>query len=178
MNKKKITAFIMFGVLALFIVGVGIFGNDFVFSGKSKETTYEALGFSFKSNNYLYETKVQNFGIAFEGLFHDIAVLGNKDSKSNLESLGYEDLTLESYAMLSHESNGKNPTELLKSENGKYYFYTYVAGDTKDEFFYLCTIYESDDYFYLVNFACKKNEQEEYKDTFIKWADSVVIKNN
>lgn len=178
MDKKKIVAFSIFGVLALIIVSVGIFGKDLVFSIKSSNKTYEALGFSFESDEYLYEVTQEGFGIAFEGLFNNVAVLGNHDSKKHLLELGYEEIDLDSYAHLAHESNDKNPTELIKSSSGKYYYYTYEAGDEKEEYFYLCTIYESDKYFWLVNFASKKDEQDKYKNKFLKWADTVVIKNS
>ncbi len=178
MNKKIITAISMFGVLLVLIVCAGVFGKNLVFEIPSVDTTYEVGDFSFKSDEFMFETKVDGFSIAFENLFGDVAVLGNSEKKSYLLGLGYDEVSLENYANLAHETNENNPSELKKSESEKYYYYTYTAGDEKGKFYYLCVIYESEEDFWLVNFACKEEEKDEYKDKLIEWADSVIIKNN
>ncbi len=171
MNKKLLTAVIIFVIMSLIIIGVGVFGNNLF----NYNVTYTKDDLSFKSNELLFERPEEGFVVSYSNLLQDVAVLANKESKEYLESLDYKDLTLEDYSKIVYD-NGERIGELKKQDDKDYYYFTYNYKDDYDDIFYLTAMYINKDDFWIVNFACDNNKKEQYEDKFLEWADSVTFR--
>ena len=52
-------------------------------------------------------------------------------------------------------------------------YFTYENEANGKTFFYLSSLYKADDAFWLINFACDKNNRDKYETLFLKWASTV-----
>lgn len=105
----------------------------------------------------------------------NIAVFTIKESFSLID--GFEDYTIEQYADIVIKNNNKDP-ESLKQENGLTYFeYSFLNPNDNVTYYYLTTLYKSDDAFWMVTFSCNDKQQEKYRETFIDWAKEVKFTN-
>lgn len=174
MNKKIVTAIIVFVVVLLLVVLVGIFGNKFL----NKERTYDTEYLSFNCNEALLEKELNGYSIYFENLTNDIVILGKKEVKSELLSLGHEDLNLEKYSKLVYENEKDTISDLKLSEDKRFYYFTYDYKEGIDDIFYLVGVYETKDDFWMINFAGELDKQKQLEEKFLKWANSVKFKEN
>ena len=156
MNKKTITAIIIFAVVAVAIVLIGIFGSK-LFAG---EKTYSAGDLTFKSSEALLEKTLSGYDVYFENVSGDVIILGKKEGKEELANYReeYKDLSLEKYATVIYEAEDDTISELKQSDDKSYYYFTYDYTDGSEDIFYVGAMYETGNDFWLINFACKKNE--------------------
>lgn len=173
MDKKKITAIIIFVVVAVIVVFIGILGSK-LSNGTLKDYSTDDL--SFQSTETLTKKTVSGYGIYFENVAGDVIVLGNKESKSDLSKVGYEDLTLEKYATVIYEGEEDTISELKQSDDKKFYYFTYDYKEGSEDIFYVGAMYETEEDYWLINFACKLSEQKKYEEKFIEWASTVKFK--
>ena len=76
----------------------------------------------------------------------------------------------EDYAKAVTTNNQKDSK--IKTEDGLTYF-TYTSDVNGKTYFYIATMYKSNDAFWLFNFACDSSNQEKFESTFKTWAKSV-----
>lgn len=172
MNKKVITAIIIFVATAIIIAVIGIFSKNL----KEVEKKYETDALSFVSTEALLKKKLEGYDIYFENLTSDIIVLGKRETKEELKKLGYDNLTLEQYSKTIYENEEDTISKLKQSDDKKFYYFTYDYTEGVDDIFYVGAMFENNDEFWIINFACNLDKQDEYEKKFIKWASSVKFK--
>lgn len=85
----------------------------------------------------------------------------------------FDDLTLDEYGALVLEANGKTGIRANQEDGLLWFEYT----DTPDaqEIYYLAVCCESEDAFWIVNFATPASNREEYRETFLDWAKTIKV---
>lgn len=90
------------------------------------------------------------------------------------EDMGYfGDISLEEYGGLVLEANGKTGMETNQEEGLLWFEYT----DAPDgqEIYYVAVCCESEDAFWIVNFATPATNRDEYRETFLDWAKTIEV---
>ena len=117
------------------------------------------------------EAEFEGYTKAFDSRKAAVFVL--REDKSLLNGV---DLSLEEYAELTKAANASRGPGEIKNEDGLTYFeYDYYGNDGTTIYSYLTTMFESDDAFWLVQFACAEPEYEKMRPEFIKYAKSVTF---
>ncbi len=99
-------------------------------------------------------------------------VVAIKESFSQFEDLGMStDITLEEYINLVVENNKEMQVEHLEID--KLAAFTYENSTNKKDFTFFAAVYESDDAFWLIQFACETKDYADMQEDFVKWAKSV-----
>ena len=85
----------------------------------------------------------------------------------------FDDITLEEYGELVLTANNRIGLQMKQGEGFIWFDYT----DTPDgqETYYLAVCCESEDAFWIVNFATPASNREKYKEEFLDWAGSIKI---
>lgn len=174
MEKKKINAIIIFSVVAVIVVAIGFLVVKLL--NKDVTKTYKTKEFTFVASEALLDKKLEGYDVYFENLSADVVVLGKKETKDSLSNLGYSELTLEKYASAIYESEEDVISKLKQSDDKKFYYFTYDYKSNSDNIFYLGAMYETNDNFWIINFACDFDEKDEYEKKFLEWASSVKFK--
>lgn len=100
----------------------------------------------------------------------EVAVLLLREAKDEFPA----GTTFDDYAGYVLQANAnKGVGELQKIGGLTCVEYDYYNADVKTEFHYLTAIFEADEAFWLVQFATAKEKAADYRDTVIKWAQSV-----
>lgn len=142
-----------------------------VFSGCGETTkTYSGKGLSITMPAGLAEEDASSLGYTYCLSARDYAVFALEESKEELASYGFENLTVDEYFEIVKEGNGVD-AELVK-ENGLNYF-TYE--DATGSYFYLAAICENDASFWLCQFSCTPSDRSKYESKFKEWAASIEI---
>ena len=95
-----------------------------------------------------------------------------KEEFVNLESVGINrNSTLRDYAEAVAYNNNLSSSNIIE-QDGLVYF-TYTREVSGKNFYYLATVYKSDDAFWLVNFACESKNKDSFEPKFIEWAKTV-----
>ncbi len=156
------------GIIVLLVCCV-LLGGCFNKTVKQKE--YSSHGFTIKMEDGMDEKDLATATAAFVNDKVVVTVL--KEEFSILEAIDInKDSKIEDYAKAVVKNN-KADYE-LKEKDGLYYFEYEKAVNGKD-FYYLATLYKSDDAFWLVNFACEKSNKSNYQDSFMEWAKTVTF---
>lgn len=101
---------------------------------------------------------------------NDAVVFGDETAFSAME--GLEDYSLKEYGELLIEKNGWDTD--VKKENGiTYYLYEVYVENEGANYFYMATLYKTEDSFWTITFAIDEAQYEEYKPLFFEWANSV-----
>ena len=105
----------------------------------------------------------------------DGLAMGIRSMKDDIEKSGLEVGSAHDYAEDYIKANNipGNPTVKTKDN---YVYFEYKRKVSGTEYAYLSCIYEHEDEYWLVNFACYKELYKEYKEDFFASADSVSFK--
>lgn len=162
MKKKSIG--VIFLMLCCVLLG-GCFNNTV------KQKEYSSNGFHVKMEDGMYEKDLATATAAF--MNDKVVVTALKEEFSILEAIDInKDSKIEDYANAVIKNN-KADYE-LKEKDGLSYFEYEQTVNGKD-FYYLATLYKSDDAFWLVNFACEKSNKDSYQEAFMEWAKTVTF---
>ena len=103
-----------------------------------------------------------------------VAVFALKESFSLVNSLGATSKT--AYAELLRSANAaRNPGE-LKTEDGIVFFeYNFHNTDENVTYSYFTTVHEGKDAYWMVQFATKQADYDEYRPYLLKWAKTVNV---
>lgn len=85
----------------------------------------------------------------------------------------FEDMSLEEYSQLVLKANNRDGVQ-MNQENG-FMWFDYTDTPEDQEIYYLAVCCESEDAFWIVNFATPATNREEYKETFLKWAKTIKV---
>lgn len=163
--KKYIKYIVIFLVIAI-ATGCNLFDKN--------EKTYSSKGITVTMKDDFYEKTNIAHTLYLES--SDVIFLADKESFSMLEEYFDidKDSTLDEYEEIIKTVN-QFDDDFKKDENLVYT--TYERSVENNDYFYLMSIYKSDDAFWLVNFACLKEDKDKYESNFIKWAKTVKFDN-
>ena len=104
----------------------------------------------------------------------DGLAMGIRSLKDDVEKSGLEVDSASDYAVAYIKANSIPGSPSVKNKNGYVYFkYNHKVSGT--EYSYLTCVYDNDDEYWLVNFACYKELYNEYEKEFFASADSVTF---
>lgn len=106
----------------------------------------------------------------------DAVAMGIRTYKTDLEKEGLESDSVQDYAAAYIKANSV-PGDPEIQTSDKYIYFEYNAKVSGIDYSYLTCIYDHDDTYWLVNFACYKQAYQESRSDFFKWADSVEFEN-
>lgn len=88
----------------------------------------------------------------------------------------FGDILLPQYVELVQQANGR--TDLQPNQAEGFVWFAYTDTPDEQEIYYLVACCESDDAFWIVNFATPASNQGKYEDTFLQWAQSIQVGEN
>ena len=103
-----------------------------------------------------------------------VAVFALKENFSLVEGLGATSKA--AYAELLRSANGaRNPGE-VKTEDGIMFFeYSFLNTDENVTYSYFTTVHEGNDAYWMVQFATRQDDYNEYRPYLLKWAKTVNV---
>ena len=139
--------------------------------GRTKTKTYTCEGLTIKvPANYKEKTGEEAEAYTFALSNNKTTVMGLREEKAILESMGYN-LTLEDYAELIQSANANRPMS-VSTYNDQYMIL--LDNEIKGiPYKYLASVYESEDAFWLIQFACRESDYEKYRGDFFEHLLSV-----
>lgn len=143
------------------------------FSGCVSEKKFEKAGMSITLTSAFHEKELAAYTSYYESV--DVIVLTLKEEFSLLS--GMEDKTVSEYTDMVL-TNNKLSAEKLTREGKAYMYFTYEKTVSGKDYYYLATTHKSDDAFWLIQFACVKDNKEKFTEDFLGWADSVAFTPN
>lgn len=102
----------------------------------------------------------------------DGLAMGIRSTKDDIEKSGLETNSSQDYAAAYIKANNIPGSPEIKTKDG-YIYFEYSRKVSGTEYSYITFIYDHDDEFWLVNFACYKELYKEYKSDFFDAAASV-----
>lgn len=142
--------------------GAYLFGQV-LFGGNTDPKTFSAEGMSVTLTKEFKQCEYEPYTVAFDS--KHLAVFATKED-FNLVA-GFENYTLDQYLDLVIEANNIT-TQTTKKTDGLTYFIC-EAGD----FRYFSFVYKAEDAFWLVQFAVRTEEADQYEARIIQWAKTV-----
>ena len=102
----------------------------------------------------------------------DGLAMGIRSLKDDVEKSGLEVNSAQDYAEAYIKANSIPGSPQVKSGEG-YVYFKYNRKVSGTEYSYLTCVYDHDDEFWLINFACYKELYKEYETEFFESANSV-----
>jgi len=85
----------------------------------------------------------------------------------------FGDITLSEYVELVQQANSR--TDLQPNQSEQYIWFDYTDTPDGQEIYYMVACYESNDAFWVVNFATPAGNRGKYEDVFQGWAESIKV---
>ena len=163
----------------LIVVSIILIGIYFLFYGVlfKKEHKYKKSDMSITMASGLKEREVELHSYWFES--DELIVTIEKQDFSQLTEKGYStDMSTEEFLYLTADEYmyDKENVNVINSSSGDYSYFNYklkIFGELR--FKTLVGVKGSDGY-WVFSFICKDSQSSEYKDKFLKWADSIEVK--
>ena len=137
--------------------------------GEAQPKTFTAEGMSVTLTDGFTKRSVEGYTVCYDS--KDVAVLAIKEAFSLFEGA---DITLEDYADLVRQSNAsRNPSAVVEKDGILTMEYSFFNEEENETYKYLCAMYEGEDAFWLIQFACKAESYDSLSDTLMTYAKSV-----
>lgn len=160
MNKKIL---VLLGVFALILCGC---------DQKIKEKEYENNHFKITMQEGFYEKDLAAATIYYES--SNVLFTSIKESFEDLAIVGLDkDSTIDEYAKVVMANN---KAEYDLQEKNDITYFTYEKEIQGKEFYYLTSIFKTNDAFWLISFGCESKNKEIYESNFIKWLNTISFK--
>ena len=170
-SRKKGTKKGVFVLIAALLVGaiIGyVISTSILFGFDAEPKIFNEKGMSITLTDEFKSVEIGNFTNCYDS--SKVAVFALKEDFSLLE--GLEDYSLTQYGDLVIQNNGY--TSSLKSLDGLTYFvYQATPSQADGSFTYYSFVFKSYDAFWLIQFATKTADADEYGTKIIEWAKSV-----
>ena len=87
---------------------------------------------------------------------------------------GFSDLSIDDYAELVYDANAsKSPSKISKEGGLTSMEYSFLNEEENQTYRYYTTVFKTSDAFWLIQFACKQEDYDAKRHTFIDWAKSI-----
>lgn len=175
-NRKKTTRKGMIVLIAAAIVGavVGfVIGGQMVknmLSAKQEPKEYQVADLRITLTEQFKDFSVEGYTGGFQT--RDVAILILQENRNMLEAGGVNSLT--QYAKLVQQVN-KHNAPIQEEEHFLYYEYDFHNSTTNEDFHYFVMMYKNPVDFYIVQFAVRQAETENYREQVMEWAKSVNV---
>ena len=131
---------------------------------------FKVSGMTITLTNQFQKATSEGYTACYET--DDVAVFILKETFSLQE--GLEDLSLDTYAELVRDSSASKASTTIFKQNGLTCMeYSFFSEEHDQTYSYFITVYKSSDAFWLVQFACRKESYDTYKNSFLEWGKSV-----
>lgn len=175
-NRKKTTrkGFIVLIVAAIvgavvgFVVGGQMVKNMLTPKCEPKEYTVSDLRITLTDE--FKDLSVEGYTGGFQT--RNVAILILQENRTMLEAAGVKTLT--QYANLVQQVN-KHNAPIQEEEYFLYYEYDFHNSETNEDFHYFVMMYKNPVDFYIVQFAVRQDETENYREQVMEWARSVNV---
>jgi len=165
-NRRKGVVITILAAIVGLIIGYGV-SNLLLNHKNASPKTFTKGDFQITLTSAFEAAEHDDFFASYES--KSVLVLVVKEDKSL-----FDDITLEEYGALAQEVNGRDGLKLHKEEDFIYFDYT-ATGNDEETYYYCAVCCESEDAFWIVNFATPVSNQEKYQKTFLKWASSIEV---
>lgn len=161
MKKILMSLFLLVGSFGL--ISCGFFEEEpQEFSGSGITITLDE---SFQETDTMY---VPFYLESFDYIF-----TGEREEKSLFTRTQIN--SLDDYIEAVLDYSDSNTQEVFESDNGDYLYAYYTATVDGDDFGYMLICMESDQYYYVMNFASFESDFEDSKDQFFEWAETIEV---
>ncbi len=133
--------------------------------------TYDKLTVTL--NQSFEERQASSIGLDYYLVSDDVSFSVKEETNDELESAGYEILTLADYSQQLFDLNGSKGTSLNKRDNYYYFITSSIQNNAKYTFVHC--IYEGTNSYYICDFTCKSKDYKRLKEDIFAWADSIII---
>lgn len=145
-------------------IGGSLVGDN-ISAAEADTKTFVKGDFSITLTEAFKETEMEGFFVGYES--RQAVVFAIREDKQGLE------ITLEEYAEMVLANN--NRENLAQNRRGDYIWFEYTANVDGQELYYLAACYCAEDACWVVNFATPVKNSDEYKESFLTWADSAIL---
>lgn len=137
-----------------------------------EDKVFSKAGMRITLTDEFYENAYYNITAHYEMGDEDVTVAATKEEFSMIIAAGDEiPESAEAYAALIMEDNDI-AADILTTDDGIVYF-TFKRTPYDIEYVYYAAVFETDNAFWLFQFGCEAEEENAYKDRFIKWMRSI-----
>lgn len=164
-DRRKGTVFFFSCVILGVVLGV-VFPRAFGGTDTPSAKTFTKNDFQITLTDAFAETQLENFFVVYES--KNAAVFTIREDKAL-----FGDITLEEYGNFVLQANNRTHLTLNKSENYLWFEFNHTPED--QELYYMGVCYQSGDAFWTVHFATPATNRDTFKETFTRWADSVIL---
>ena len=171
-NRKKGTKTGVIILIAAAIVGFVIgLAVGFLSVFDSEPMTFSKDGMSITvTDDFVVDDSIEYYTLALGS--DDVAIFALKEKFDLFDDP--DSYTLEEYGELVIDANGFDTT--LKNKDGLLGFeHEFTNTAINETFRYFSYVYESDDSFWLIQFAVSVEDVEEYEESITEWAKSVTF---
>ncbi len=167
-GSKKGLLVLCVAIIAGVIVGYTATSN--LFSGSNVEPkAFSENGMIITLTNEFKQTHLQNYTNCYDSA--EVAVFALKEDFTLVD--GFENYTLEQYGNLVLQNNDLFSSELKNIDGLTGFEYEFTNPDTNDTYKYFSFVYKSNDAFWLVQFATRTEDVDDYNSKIVEWAKTV-----
>jgi len=167
-GAKKGLLVLCIAIIAGALVGY-IFGSGLFSGAKAKPKVFSENGMSITLTNEFKQTKTESYTNCYDSAH--VAVFALKESFALAKD--FEKYTVEQYGELVLQSNNLSSSKLKDIDGLTGFEYESTNPDTKETFKYVSFVYKSKDAFWLVQFAVRTADIDEYGAKITDWAKTV-----
>lgn len=164
-NGRKGAA-ILAAVLILSIIAGSFLGRSLFRMQEPSPKTFTEEDFRITLTDAFDPTEEAGLFACYES--KSAAVFAVREDKSF-----FDGITLDEYGALVLEANGK--TGIRASQEDGLLWFEYTDTPEDQEIYYLSVCCESEDAFWIVNFATPASNRETYRQTFLDWAKTIRV---
>ena len=133
------------------------------------EKDFTAAGMTITLTEEFYEKEYISYTAVYES--SDIAIFALKEEKTIFEQYGYKNLSLADYGEMVLEANSLSGVSIKK--DGELSYFTYEKALNGKEYLYTAYIFDTNDAFWLIQFACLTDKGDTYSETIADYAKTV-----
>lgn len=159
---KKLSFTLVIITLIISLTGCSLFASA------PKDKTFTKSGMSITLTEDFNEKEIVSYTATYESTH--VAIFALKEEFNLLA--GFEDYTLDEYAGMVIENNGKD-CQVEHKDDLTYFTFDYAANGKTYK--YLSCVYKGTDAFWLIQFSTVADEYGKYESDIIKWAQSVKV---
>ena len=154
-------------VAAIIGLAIGLFlPGGFLGKDNASPKTFTKEDFQITLTDDFKVTEEEGFFVSYDS--KTVMVFSVREEK---EIFG--DISLEEYGELVLQANGRTGAKMTQQDGFVWFEYTNTPGT--QEVYYLAVCYQSEDAFWIVNFATPASNQGKYRDRFFDWAKTVKV---
>lgn len=169
-NKKKMTVVMIIAVAVGFAIGFFAYSGLDTFLDNPEAETFSSGGMSITLTDEFIKVPMEGFTFCYGN--GDVSMFALKESFADYPGLREYNLT--QYGQGVIDVNGYGPSIKLHTEDGLTYFeYTGTNPDTGKLYAYAAFVYETDEAFWLAQFAALEDEYDTYRKDIFAWAKTV-----